>query len=445
MKKGLWRFLSIIITSVMLWNCLQISSFGVSLRAEPTITSGQCGVNAYWSLDVETKTLTISGYGDVTGDVYAYKLGSSYIENVIIEEGITGLECNLFYDCKQLTSVSIASTVKRFGGCVFGRTPWLEEQQKKNPLVIVNNVLIDGMMCEGKVVIPNTVQSIAQSAFANTGSTPNTSSNYNITSVSIPSSVTFIDKHAFWCCKNLEEVIITPNTTKFGENPFWGTKWEEANYRDDRFFIVNHVLLDVKNIRKNEVIPNDVYEIGDGLGGNAWGKIESIVIPDTVTRIGNSCFAGCQALKSVSIGKNVSEIGHSAFNDCGISEIELPDKLSSIGQYAFEGSYLKAITIPASVQTIGVKCFCNCPYLESVVVMNPYCSFSERVYEENLYFPTWEHFSNLAAFRAGIPIYGWSGSTTEKHINKWNKYYEEGGYSARIIFVPLDQPQWLYP
>lgn len=67
-----------------------------------------CGENAVWSLDTETKTLTISGTGAVTGlqiRVAPWSDYSSYIHNVVVEEGITSIKCYLL-NCTAARTVS---------------------------------------------------------------------------------------------------------------------------------------------------------------------------------------------------------------------------------------------------------------------------------------------------------------------------------------------------
>ncbi len=441
------RLLTVLIAFCVSFMSLQFPTFGASLLDETTKLSGQCGENAFWSYDEDTETLTISG----TGDVFRFRKGTDpnsidepingqIVKHIVINEGITGLYGIFCGKTTQLSTVSFARTVKRFG-CIVDQhknTPWMEELRKKNPLVIVNNVLIDGRTCEGRVVIPNTVHSIAEDAFF---------LNKNITSVVIPGSVTSIGSSAFQGCENLENVEITSNTTSFGSNPFASTKWEKANYRDDKFFIVNHVLLASKDLGKKVVIPDDVIKIA---GGGLYSAldytddvsnaktVETIIIPDSVTSIGAGVCSGFDKLKTITLSKNITEIGPRAFAGCSLSEISLPDKLQTIGQQAFSGSHIESIIIPESVQYLGLECFAFCSWLNKIVVLSKQCYMSERLETDSWFF--WDSYPYGPALPTGIDIYGYLGSTTESHINKWNKYHEEKGDKYRLIFVPLDKP-----
>ena len=110
-------------------------------------------------------------------------------------------------------------------------------------------------------------------------------------------------------------------------------------------------------------------------------KITGVIIPDTVTRIEDSAFAGCSMLKSVSIPDSVTSIGEYAFCGCeklesvtlsrGLTRMEkmaflwcsniqcirIPDGVTYIGPDAFGMNNLKETVIPASVTFIGDAAF----------------------------------------------------------------------------------------
>lgn len=81
----------------------------------------------------------------------------------------------------------------------------------------------------------------------------------------------------------------------------------------------------------------------------------------TVTRIGDSAFAWCENLKSVTIPSSVTSIGVYAFGWCvSLTSIKIPNSVKSIGDYAFGAcSNLTHIIIPKSVTSIGESFFCS--------------------------------------------------------------------------------------
>ncbi len=105
-------------------------------------------------------------------------------------------------------------------------------------------------------------------------------------------------------------------------------------------------------------------------------SINSIVIPDSVTTIGDNAFRGpgnpsiVTNLTSVTMPKQLTSLGSYAFAYCrSLNTINLPDNLTNIPSRAFmDCKALTNITIPASVKSIDTSAFSNCTALTSVVI-----------------------------------------------------------------------------
>ena len=93
--------------------------------------------------------------------------------------------------------------------------------------------------------------------------------------------------------------------------------------------------------------------------------LTSIVLPNTITQIGNRAFRGCTNLKSINIPYGVTSIGIAAFDRCtSLTSLVLPGSLRTIANVAFSGcTNLVRIVIPESVVRIGGRAFLNCPNL----------------------------------------------------------------------------------
>ena len=109
----------------------------------------------------------------------------------------------------------------------------------------------------------------------------------------------------------------------------------------------------------------------DGLGttdeAKKCRKITSVVIPESVTVIGENAFRNCDRLTAVTIPNGVTYIGEAAFRDTGLTSVSIPDGVTDIEEKTFIGcTDLKTVTIPGSVRTIGDRAFKNCSSLSDV-------------------------------------------------------------------------------
>jgi len=101
-------------------------------------------------------------------------------------------------------------------------------------------------------------------------------------------------------------------------------------------------------------------------------KLQKIVLPNSITTIGESTFFMCKSLTSVKIGDSVTSIGAGAFNDCeALASIEIGKNVKSIGDYAFWScNALTSIKISDTVTSIGSSAFYACEALASVYITN---------------------------------------------------------------------------
>ncbi len=125
------------------------------------------------------------------------------------------------------------------------------------------------------------------------------------------------------------------------------------------------VILDMKRC-KFEKIPDGQYNCT--IWGNEWyRRLSSIILPESVTSIGNTAFRWCSSLTSIELPASITSIGNYAFEGCSLTSIELPASVTSIGNYAFSGcSSLTSIELSASVTSIGGQAFQGCSSLTSI-------------------------------------------------------------------------------
>ena len=286
MKKLISLFLSL----AMLLSIVSVVDFS----AYADVQTGKLGENVTYSLDTSTGVLTISG----TGDMYDYELHNysgyysstplkmAYIKNIIIESGVTSIGDFVFFNCTNLTSVTISDTVTSIGEFAFAG------------------------LKKSEITIPNSVIYISYAAFSES-----------------------VENYQYSYLKkiNYNGTVTQWNSVKCGYENHYIIKCTDG-------IIGNGNTVTIDNFRCN--INNDYTAQIEG------GGTENLIIPETVsyegysfsvTSIGSSAFSGCTSLTSLTIPDSVTSIGKYAFRGCtSLTSLTIPDSVTSIGDYAFE-------------------------------------------------------------------------------------------------------------
>lgn len=99
-------------------------------------------------------------------------------------------------------------------------------------------------------------------------------------------------------------------------------------------------------------------------------NIESVIMPDSITLIGESAFFGCSSLSEVKLSAGLKRLCNRAFYDCSsLKSIVIPDGVTTIEEYTFVScSSLENIFIHDGVKNIGEGAFMGCVSLESVIL-----------------------------------------------------------------------------
>lgn len=246
------------------------------------------------------------------------------------------------FSYKNITSVIIPEGVKRLGDHVFVGCASLRD-----------------------ITIPNGVESIGDYAFVGCEALNN---------LNIPGTVTSIGTGAFYYCYSLSDITVDAGNPVFdsrnGCNALIRTADDELIVGGDKTVIPN----DIKSIGAHAFEEADLetrglleYEPNPSL--ISYNTMKSIVIPDSVTSIGEYAFADCSYLKNINLPSKLTSISDYAFYRSGLKSLTIPDSVTSIGKSAFEGTMISCVTIPENVITVGDFAFAADPDEPSIGVL----------------------------------------------------------------------------
>ncbi|ELP86818.1 hypothetical protein EIN_367130, partial [Entamoeba invadens IP1] len=325
---------------------------------------------------------------------YVYNL-----RDLVIPSLVTYLHDGLFVNCTELTKVDFSSDITTLPEYLFYSSG------------------------KGKYEVPNTITKMDDYAFAEsnwktvivhenvTDFGKGIFKNARVELVELPNSLSEFGDEMFCECTFLTKINLPPHLTRIGAKCFVEcSDLKEIKLPttiqilDDSCFgdvEVNNKFSELKNLKEvggdvlykfhptSFVIP-DNYKVANWLFDNCkeltavtfnqticelnntfccCERLKKIVIPVTITKIGDSCFLNCSSLTQIDLSNTICELGDLAFENCvSLSTLSLPKNVTKLGKKCFKNCGVLSHIDTKYIKQIGKSCFKNCKQLGTINV-----------------------------------------------------------------------------
>ena len=350
--------------------------------------------NGSWLLSVKNDIETLNIKPDtskIAAGCFSPKgfLDQNSLKTISVPGSVQKIDDGTFCDCKCLESITVDA-----GNELYSSANGVLYNKEKTRILA-----FPAALAATEFTIPSTVEKVAPYAF---------NYNKNLTSVTVPSSVKTIENDAFYNCSNLEtlhlneglvsiedyafyyfdrlDLYTLPNSvTHIGNRAFNDTAAyeNELNWDNDLFYIGN-CLLEARQHAESEPIAvrDGTRLIADYAFSYYFPNVTEIVLPDSVTHIGEGAMCDCYSLERISVSEqntSFKSVDGVLYNDDvsvliqyprGKTEntFEIPETVTVIGKYALSScSMIESITVPASVVSVEDYAFDYCISLQNII------------------------------------------------------------------------------
>lgn len=299
-----------------------------------------------------------AGFGNITT-----------LSSIQLPDSIESIQNNAFYGCTALSSISLSASLNTIGNSVFRDCSSLLSIVIPEAVTVINDYTFYNCSALTSITLPNSIQSIGMCALAGCSS---------LESFTVPDSLQSSEYGAFGGCTGLTAVYANPSL-------FAGISFHERS---------SNPLSEAHYLYTKDPIPQLVTEL---------------IIPNTITTISNSIFAGCQCITSIIVPSSVEVIEYDAFGSCSsLVSVTLSSGLKTLKNEVFRyDNSLTTITIPETIESFKGSTFYGCQNLQTVYIKaTTPPSLTENIFTNNfsltnVYVPT----SSVDAYKTAWSSY----------------------------------------
>lgn len=395
------------------------------------------------------------------------------IKHLVLGEGITKVNDNVFSNCAQLSTIQFPSTITHING--FNNTGLTEinlpesvqkigtnaffgcnnltkiDLSKCAALDSIYNQAFQGCKSLETVILPQGLKGLGVSAFQECN---------KLKYLTLSSALDTIHAKTFYNCDSLRTVIIPEGVKRINTEAFCSCDSLTTLTLPSTLRELGTDVFAEAGLLTKVIIPEGITILPSGTF-RSCKKLESVTLPSTLTKIdmGDSyytdygTFSNCISLKTINFPQALASIGKSVFNNCsslesiellGVIEIDnsafsscsklkhviFSPKLTTIGAYAFNGCSFTSLELPASLKTIGERAFNNYNVQHiNTVIWNSSLEIPKNVFSSitYLFIPDGVTGSNVEAeniIRNGLAD-SFEAKTESKYVdNRTISYYE---------------------
>lgn len=371
--------------------------------------NGTCGKDLTWTFDSGSRTLTISG----TGEMDDYDWGESpwfeagldcSVQKIVVSDGVTDLGAYAFAGLVNAENVSLPEGLVSIGECAFSECQSLYSPVLPEGLLSIEERAFESCDSIESICLPASLISMGDQVFFWSGlkkievaeNSESFSAKGNILynkdkselvfcvpdksgKVTVPDSVKTIRRYAFSQCSGLTDIVLPSGLTEIGESAFWGCTGITGMTVPSGISEIKDGVFGYCTEMKSVSLPSDLKKIGEDAFRYCYG-LEKITIPEDIERIEAGTFRCCYSLEKIAIPRKVKSIKAGAFWEC-VSlkkfEVDADNKYySASGGILYNKKKTKAVaaggavkgrlTLPDTVTEIADKAFGKCENITSV-------------------------------------------------------------------------------